>query len=323
MPSCWPSCVPPLQIYHKTAWPRLPELVRKYTMKTTTLNVASPFGGAVAAVPRWLPWVLEAACDSRPWAFLRKRHARLPCLCLLMYKCTHRSRAPTPAFWPSSLLPSPPGILYITVKGGQGFGQIPVQISGGIIECAYYLVRLCADYGLQPGTAVVLYRVCWAGSDHAAHSMRSCCIQAGAAPRSLSISRPTLPKPSNRFQITTQDGVSDPADWPSELAKPAPWGDLSSNKFAFAAPFAELKKWLPTRPDKITQFYDVVQAGTRVQAVLLRCLAVELQSRLLAVWLLLLLLPSASLRLFCGWAVLFWRHAGSHCGSWQPCAPCF
>ena len=35
-----------------------------------------------------------------------------------------------------------PGILYITVKGGQNFGQIPVQISGGIIEAAYYLVRL-------------------------------------------------------------------------------------------------------------------------------------------------------------------------------------
>lgn len=60
--------------------------------------------------------------------------------------------------------------------------------------------------------------------------------------------------------LRLQDGVSDPADWPSELLKPAPWGDVSSDKFAFAAPLVELKKWVPTRPDNITRFYDVVQA---------------------------------------------------------------
>lgn len=59
---------------------------------------------------------------------------------------------------------------------------------------------------------------------------------------------------------STQDGVSNPADWPSELLKPAPWGEVSSDKFAFAAPLTELKKWLPTHPEKIAQFYDVVQA---------------------------------------------------------------
>lgn len=53
--------------------------------------------------------------------------------------------------------------------------------------------------------------------------------------------------------------MSNPADWPSELLKRATWGDMSSDKFSFAAPLAELKKWLPTNPEKITQFYDVVQ----------------------------------------------------------------
>ena len=67
---------------------------------------------------------------------------------------------------------------------------------------------------------------------------------------------------------TTQDGVSNPADWPAELLKPAPWGDLSSDKFSFAVPMADLKKWLPTAPDRITKFYDVVQdANADVAAI--------------------------------------------------------
>lgn len=50
----------------------------------------------------------------------------------------HPTRAGRPFLRPAR---PPAGILYITVKGGQNFGRIPVQVSGGIIEHAYYLVR--------------------------------------------------------------------------------------------------------------------------------------------------------------------------------------
>lgn len=95
-------------------------------MKTPTINVASPFGGAGEMLGATLynqasPFPVNVTLS------MGVLQNGLSCLNTRISRLSHHPG---------------PGILYITVKGGQNFGQITVQVSGGIIEAAYYLVRL-------------------------------------------------------------------------------------------------------------------------------------------------------------------------------------
>lgn len=54
------------------------------------------------------------------------------------------------------------------------------------------------------------------------------------------------------------EGVSNPADWAAELAKPAPWGEVGSRKMATTAPTADLKTYVPNA-QALASFYDTAR----------------------------------------------------------------